>query len=77
MNYGTHGNTQDNFRYQEDRTMKHSTNQRTAMEDKFNEDNLNDVSLYGEFVSTFHQWISSEDLHAKGRYLQQLGTNKH
>ncbi|OGO78173.1 MAG: hypothetical protein A2Y23_12405 [Clostridiales bacterium GWB2_37_7] len=57
----------------EDRTMKHSTTQRTTMEDRFNEDNLNDVSLYGEFVSTFHNWVSSEDLHAKGEYLQRLG----
>lgn len=53
--------------------MGYRTRQRYDMEDRLNEDNLNDVSLYGEFVSTFHQWVSSEDLHAKGEYLQQLG----
>ena len=62
----------------EDRTMKHgkmkhSTTDLTTMEDKLNEDNLNDASLYGEFISTFHHWVSSEDLHAKGEYLQQIG----
>lgn len=63
-------------RYQEDKTMKHKTNQRNEMQDRFNEDNLNDVSLYGEFVSTFHQWTSSEDLHAKGAYLQSITETK-
>ena len=57
----------------EDATMKHNTTERATMEDKLNEDNLNDVSLYGEFISTFHHWVSSEDLHAKGEYLQQIG----
>jgi hypothetical protein len=68
------GTNEDRFRFNEDRTMKHSTTQRTTMEDKLNEDNLKDSSLYGEFVSTFHHWVSSEDLHAKGEYLQQIGT---
>jgi hypothetical protein len=53
--------------------MGHKTRQRLEMEDRFNEDNLNDVSLYGEFVSTFHHWVSSEELHANGEHLQQLG----
>ncbi len=55
--------------------MEHRTHLHTQTHDRFNEDNLADVSLYGEFVSTFHQWISSEDLHAKGAQLQQLGTH--
>ena len=59
----------------EDKTMKHRTTQRTTMEDRFNEDNLKDASVYGEFVSTFHHWVSSEEQHAKGEYLQQLGNN--
>lgn len=75
MNQGTNGFNEYQARLNEDETMKHSTNQRTEMEDRLNEDNLNDVSLYGEFVSTFHQWTSSEDLHSKGEYLQQLGSN--
>jgi hypothetical protein len=70
------GTNEDRFRFNEDRTMKHSTTQRTTMEDKLNEDNLKDSSLYGEFVSTFHHWVSSEDLHAKGEYLQQIGTRR-
>ncbi len=37
------------------------------------EDKLNDASLYGEFVSTFHYWTSSEELHNRGKYLQNLG----
>ena len=74
MDLRTDGTNEMHARLNEDRTMKHSTTQRTTMEDRFNEDNLNDVSLYGEFVSTFHSWTSSEDLHAKGAYLQQLGT---
>lgn len=56
--------------------MGHSTKQRYEMEDRLNEDNLNDVSLYGEFVSTFHHWMSSEELHAKGAQLQQLGNTR-
>ncbi|MGB7606292.1 MAG: hypothetical protein WBL93_12550 [Lutisporaceae bacterium] len=56
--------------------MGHKTKQHNEMEDRLNEDNLNDISLYGEFVSTFHHWVSSEELHAKGEYLQQLGNTK-
>jgi hypothetical protein len=70
------GTNEDRFRLNEDQTMKHNTTQRTTMEDKLNEDNLKDSSLYGEFVSTFHHWVSSEDLHAKGEYLQQIGTRR-
>jgi hypothetical protein len=70
------GTNEDRFRFNEDQTMKHNTTQRTTMEDKLNEDNLKDSSLYGEFVSTFHHWVSSEDLHAKGEYLQQIGTRR-
>lgn len=50
--------------------------QDNKMEDRLNEDNLNDISLYGEFVSTFHHWVSSEEQHAKVEYLQQLGNTK-
>lgn len=73
MYHGTNEGNEMNARLNEDRTMKHNTIQRTTMEDRFNEDNLNDTSLYGEFVSTFHSWISSEDLHAKAQHLQELG----
>ncbi|HYE09965.1 MAG TPA: hypothetical protein VEF53_07285 [Patescibacteria group bacterium] len=73
MYQGTNEGNEMHNDLHEDRTMKHSTTQRTTMEDRFNEDNLNDVSLYGEFVSTFHHWVSSEEQHAKGKYLQQLG----
>jgi hypothetical protein len=73
---GTDEGNEMHNRLNEDRTMKHSTTQRTTMEDRLNEDNLNDSSLYGEFVSTFHSWVSSEDLHAKGEYLQNLGSKQ-
>lgn len=56
--------------------MGHKTEQSNEMEDRLNEDNLNDISMYGEFVSTFHHWVSSEEQHAKGEYLQQLGNTK-
>lgn len=57
--------------------MGHRTKQRQEMldRDRLNEDNLNDVSLYGEFVSTFHHWTSSEELHSKAQHLQQLGNS--
>lgn len=76
MHHETNEGNEMHARLNEDRTMKHSTTQRTTMEDRFNEDNLNDTSLYGEFISTFHHWVSSEDLHAKGEYLQQLGNQQ-
>jgi hypothetical protein len=39
------------------------------------EDKLSDVSLYGEFISTFHSWVSSEEQKNKAQYLQNLGRN--
>ena len=37
------------------------------------EDKLNDISLYGEFMSTFNYWVSSEEQKNKAQYLQTLG----
>ncbi len=37
------------------------------------EDKLNDISLYGEFISTFHYWVSSEEQKNKAQHLQSLG----
>ena len=48
--------------------MRNHIDERKELEDK-----LNDSSLYGEFVSTFHYWISSEELHNRAIHLQQLG----
>ncbi len=56
--------------------MGYKNKQNNEMNDRLNEDNLNDTSMYGEFVSTFHHWVSSEEQHAKGEYLQDLGNTK-
>ena len=48
-------------------------------QDKYNgelEDKLNDVSLYGEFISTFHYWVSSEEQKNKVQHLQSLGKSE-
>ena len=37
------------------------------------EDKLNDTSLYGEFIATFHYWVSSEEQKNKVQYLQSIG----
>ena len=37
------------------------------------EDELVDVSLYGEFVSTFHSWVSSEEQKSKAKELEGIG----
>jgi len=37
------------------------------------EDKLNDVSLYGEFIATFHNWVSSEEQKSKVQHLQEIG----
>jgi len=56
--------------------MGHKIKENNEMNDRLNEDNLNDTSMYGEFISTFHHWVSSEEQHAKGEYLQDLGNIK-
>jgi len=40
------------------------------------EDKLNDISLYGEFIATYHYWVSSEEQKNKAQYLQALGKPK-
>ena len=40
------------------------------------EDKLNDISLYGEFVATYHYWVSSEEQKNKVQHLQVLGKAK-
>ncbi|HYE08672.1 MAG TPA: hypothetical protein VEF53_00680 [Patescibacteria group bacterium] len=40
------------------------------------EDKLNDTSLYGEFISTFHYWVSSEEQKNKAQHLQSLGKSE-
>lgn len=40
------------------------------------EDELADVSLYGEFVSTFHGWVSSERQKSKAKELEYIGKQK-
>ncbi|HWQ29804.1 MAG TPA: hypothetical protein VN549_02350 [Negativicutes bacterium] len=37
------------------------------------EDKLNDASLYGEFIATFHYWVSSEEQKNKVQHLQDIG----
>jgi hypothetical protein len=37
------------------------------------EDKLNDVSLYGEFIATFHYWVSSEEQKNRVEHLQDIG----
>ena len=37
------------------------------------EDKLNDASLYGEFIATFHYWVSSEEQKNKVQHLQSIG----
>jgi hypothetical protein len=37
------------------------------------EDKLNDTSLYGEFIATFHYWVSSEEQKNKVQHLQSIG----
>ena len=36
------------------------------------EDKLNDISLYGEFMSTFNYWVSSEEQKTKYSICSQL-----
>lgn len=40
------------------------------------EDKLNDISLYGEFMSTFNYWVSSEEQKNKVQHLQSIGKSK-
>jgi hypothetical protein len=40
------------------------------------EDELADVSLFGEFVSSFHRWVSSEEQKSKVKELQNIGRKK-
>ena len=44
--------------------------------DKELEDKLSDISLYGEFMSTFNYWVSSEEQKNKVRHLQSIGKPK-
>ncbi|MGI6585634.1 MAG: hypothetical protein GX301_00840 [Gracilibacteraceae bacterium] len=44
--------------------------------DKELEDKLNDISLYGEFMSTFNYWVSSEEQKNKVQHLQSIGRSK-
>ncbi|HWR60569.1 MAG TPA: hypothetical protein VN580_03110 [Clostridia bacterium] len=37
------------------------------------EDKLNDTSLYGEFIATFHYWVSSEEQKNRVQHLQSIG----
>jgi len=37
------------------------------------EDKLNDISLYGEFMSTFNYWVSSEEQKNRVEHLQSIG----
>ncbi len=37
------------------------------------EDKLSDASEYGEFISTYHYWVSSEEQKNRAEHLQQLG----
>jgi len=37
------------------------------------EDKVNDISLYGEFMSTFNYWVSSEEQKNKVQHLQSIG----
>lgn len=40
------------------------------------EDKLSDTSLYGEFMSTFNYWVSSEEQKNKAQHLQSIGKFK-
>lgn len=40
------------------------------------EDKLNDTSLYGEFIATFHYWVSSEEQKNKVQHLQAIGKSR-
>ena len=40
------------------------------------EDELADISLYGEFVSTFHSWVSSERQKSKVKELEHISEEK-
>lgn len=40
------------------------------------EDKLNDTSLYGEFIATFHYWVSSEEQKNKVQHLQSIGKSE-
>lgn len=40
------------------------------------EDELADFSLYGEFVSSFHHWVSSEEQKSKVDELQSISRKK-
>ncbi len=50
---------------------------RNSMDRKDNygemEDKLGDISLYGEFIPTFHYWVSSEEQKIRVQHLQALG----
>lgn len=37
------------------------------------EDELADVSMFGEFISSFHRWVSSEEQKSKVEKLQSIG----
>lgn len=40
------------------------------------EDKLNDESLYGEFISTFNYWVSSEEQKSRVQHLQEIGKSE-
>lgn len=40
------------------------------------EDELADFSLYGEFISSFHHWVSSEEQKSKVNELQNISRKK-
>lgn len=40
------------------------------------EDELADASLFGEFVSTFHRWVSSEEQKSNVERLQNIGRKR-
>ncbi len=48
--------------------MQHNRNDGSELEDK-----LNDFSQYGEFMSTYNYWISSEEQKSRASHLQNLG----
>jgi hypothetical protein len=40
------------------------------------EDEIADTSLFGEFVSTFHRWVSSEEQKSNVKRLQNIGKKR-
>ncbi|AUG58443.1 hypothetical protein [Acetivibrio saccincola] len=40
------------------------------------DERIEDTTRYGEFISSFHQWIAPEKQREKARYLAEVTKNK-